>query len=230
MSEQMQYETEQTSSPSTIRIAVAVGTHLACDAYSARLGIEEDFALIPVPGPATAVGRALSSLALQIVVVDPQAIKDPDLAIVRQIHAMPSHPRVVALVAPGDRALATQLVREGVSAAVLKSAAGDELVAAIRWASRGSGWISPQLLRGVLQELHEGPKGTDDRLNRLTAREREVFQLMVDGLGRKQMAERLYLSVDTVRTHTRTIMEKLDVHSATAAVAVALSAGLRPRP
>jgi DNA-binding NarL/FixJ family response regulator len=226
----MEYQTDRAPSPSTLRIAVAVGTNLACDAYAARLAIEEDFALIPIPGTGAAVGRALSSLALQIVVIDPQAIKDPDLAIVRQIHAMSSHPRVVALVAPGDRALATQLVREGVSAAVLKSAAGEELVAAIRWASRDNGWISPQLLRGVLQELHEGPKGTDDRLNRLTAREREVFQLMVDGLGRKQMAERLYLSVDTVRTHTRTIMEKLDVHSATAAVAVALSAGLRPRP
>jgi DNA-binding NarL/FixJ family response regulator len=214
----------------TIRIAIAVGTHLACDAYAARLGTEQDFQLIPVPGNADAVGRALGTLALRIVVIDPQAIKDPDLTIVRQIRSMPNRPMVVALVAPGDRALATQLVREGVSAAVLKSAAGDELVAAIRWASLDSGWISPQLLRGVLQELHEGPKGTDDRLNRLTPREREVFQLMVDGLGRKQMAERLYLSVDTVRTHTRTIMEKLDVHSATAAVAVALSAGLRPRP
>ena len=70
----------------------------------------------------------------------------------------------------------------------------------------------------------------DPRLSKLTARERDIVQLMVDGLGRQRMAEQLNLSIDTVRTHMRTMMQKLDVHSATATVSVALEAGLRPTP
>ena len=217
------------STTTTTRVVIAAGTRLACDAYAARVGSEEDFQVIAVPGSAATLIETLSSLSPQVVVVDPKALEDLDLLFVRGLRSLATNPSIVALVADDDRPLATQLLRTGVCATVIKTASGDELVSAIRWASRGAGWISPSLLRDVVDELDRGTQNDDERLRRLTAREREVLQLMVDGLGRKDMASRLYLSVDTIRTHTRTIMEKLDVHSATGAVSIALAAGLRPR-
>jgi DNA-binding NarL/FixJ family response regulator len=222
-------EIASSADKTTTRVVIAAGTRLACDAYSARVDGEGDLQVIAAPGKAANLGEALVSLAPQVVVLDPKAVGDVDLALVRQLHDLPTNPSIVALIGEGDRALATRLVRSGAAAAVLKTATGEELITAIRWAAQGAGWISPALLRDVVEDLHQQPSQDDERLRRLTAREREVLQLLVDGLGRKEIAQRLYLSVDTIRTHTRTIMEKLDVHSATAAVSVALSAGLRPR-
>jgi DNA-binding NarL/FixJ family response regulator len=212
----------------TTRVIIAVGSRLACDAYTARVGAEEDLLVIPVQGTATTVFESIPTLAPAVVVIDPRATDDGDTSLVSRVLTLSKRPSVVALFAENDRQLATRLLRDGVSAAVLKTAPAEELVSAIRWAAIGTSWVSPRLLRHVLDELHNGSKREDERLQQLSPREREILQLMVDGLGRKQMAARLYLSVDTIRSHTRTIMEKLDVHSATSAVSVALAAGLRP--
>ena len=67
-----------------------------------------------------------------------------------------------------------------------------------------------------------------EKVDRLTQREREVLELMVAGLDRAAIAERLYLSINTVRTHSKNILAKLGVHSSLEAVSVALRAGMRP--
>lgn len=210
-----------------IRVVVAVGTRLACDAYAARLGTEADLTVVPAPGPIASLEQVAPSLSPNVLVVDPRAVQgEPErIAGLRRLRGAPD---IVAVLGDSDRQLALQLVREGVGAAVLKTAPAGELVSAIRWTARGASWISPPILRYVLDGLHRGPVDGDERLRRLTPREREILQLMVDGLNRQEMAAQLFLSVDTVRTHTRTVMEKLGVHSGTAAVSVALTAGLRP--
>lgn len=210
------------------RLVIAVGTKLDCDVYVARMGEEADFLALAAPGPARTVLDAVSGLSPEVLVIDPRALGDRDLDLVAELRALPHCPSIVALVAESDRALAPPLMRDGAAALVLKTAPVDELVSAIRWVSRGAGWISPQLLPFVISELYRTPTNPGGRLARLTAREHEVLQLMVNGMGTKQIAGHLFLSVETIRTHVRTIMEKLDVHSSTAAVSVALASGLRP--
>ena len=75
--------------------------------------------------------------------------------------------------------------------------------------------------------LADGGPDTDD-LAELTPREREVLRCMVDGLKRTEIAERLGLSANTVRTHTQNLLAKLDAHSALEAITVAMRAGMRP--
>ena len=87
------------------------------------------------------------------------------------------------------------------------------------------------LLTGVLRELTAARKHRTESerlVESLTPREREVLRCMVAGLGRKAVAERLYLSPHTVRTHMQNVLGKLGVHSTLAAVALARRAGVGP--
>jgi DNA-binding NarL/FixJ family response regulator len=84
----------------------------------------------------------------------------------------------------------------------------------------------------VLAELcaEERQSEDDERLARLTPRERDVLACMMAGLDRARIARRMVLSTNTVRTHTQNVFAKLDVHSTLEAVSVALRAGFSDRP
>ncbi|WP_239074977.1 LuxR C-terminal-related transcriptional regulator, partial [Streptomyces sp. SID10853] len=91
--------------------------------------------------------------------------------------------------------------------------------------------LPPALLTGVLRELtsaHRHRSEGELLVEALTPREREVLRCMVAGLGRKAVAERLFLSPHTVRTHMQNVLGKLGVHSTLAAVALARRAGVGP--
>ena len=96
-----------------------------------------------------------------------------------------------------------------------------------RGVARGDTWIPPSELGAVLRLLIEDQdrrRDGDDLLESLTRRERDVLFLLVEGSGRKEIAERLQLSANTVRTHLHSLMVKFGVHSTLEVVALA-----RPR-
>jgi DNA-binding NarL/FixJ family response regulator len=91
-------------------------------------------------------------------------------------------------------------------------------------------WMSPTLLTALLSECRADAdqQRAREQLNRLTPRETEVLRLMVNGHNRRQIADQLHVSSETVRTHAQSLQKKLQVHSGVAAVSLALKAGLRP--
>ena len=101
---------------------------------------------------------------------------------------------------------------------------------AIRTVAGGDIWVSPEMLSQVLPEVLMAGDGraAQNHVPALTDREREVLTLMVEGLPNAAIAQRLHLSVHTVRTHTHNLQRKLNVHSKLAAVAYAHRAGIRP--
>lgn len=113
----------------------------------------------------------------------------------------------------------------GASGYLLKSATADHVVQAIREVSRGAapinGYIAAKVL-GMLARLPEPPSGSNSSRYGLTAREREILQLLVEGLSMKQVAARLAVSYHTIDSHQRSIYDKLHVHSRSGAVAKAL--------
>lgn len=219
-----------TTASALIRVLVAANAAIVCDALVSRLDAEPDLVPIAAPGSRAAVERYARAVGQDVVVLDIVEGNREDEELVRALRDGPCNPAVVALVPYGEPALAARIVVAGATGVVLKTASANELVDAIRWTADSASWISPPLLREVIDELHRASSPIGGKaLSLLTHRELEVIQLMVDGLGRRQISDELCLSVDTVRTHMRTIMEKLEVHAATAAVSIALEAGLRPR-
>ncbi|MEU3313244.1 LuxR C-terminal-related transcriptional regulator [Streptomyces sp. NPDC048387] len=144
-----------------------------------------------------------------------------------------AHPgvRTVVLAERDDPRRAAQALQAGASGWVAKDCSLSRLLAVIRGVLREETHLPPALLTGVLRELTAARKHRTDSerlVESLTPREHEVLRCMVAGLGRKDVAARLFLSPHTVRTHMQNVLGKLGVHSTLAAVALARRAGVRP--
>jgi DNA-binding NarL/FixJ family response regulator len=116
----------------------------------------------------------------------------------------------------GDRALLTEALDAGVRGFVLKEAPMDDLLRAVQSVASGGTYVDP-VLAGTLAASSIGKK-----LPELTQRERDVLRLLADGLANEEIGKRLYISAETVRTHVRKAMDKLDADTRTQAVARAL--------
>ncbi|WP_240140116.1 LuxR C-terminal-related transcriptional regulator [Streptomyces sp. MUM 178J] len=139
--------------------------------------------------------------------------------------------RAVVLAEKDDPRRAALALQAGASGWVAKDCSLQRLLAVIRGVLRDETYVAPALLTGVLRELTAARKHRTESerlVQSLTPREREVLRCMVAGLGRKAVAERLFLSPHTVRTHMQNVLGKLGVHSTLAAVALARRAGVGP--
>ncbi len=125
------------------------------------------------------------------------------------------HTRVVALSGHDNKEFVREMLAAGASAYVLKERAFEELSRAVREAMRGRKYLSPEIARGVVDDYVElsGSFGENPAFIVLTAREREVLQQLAEGRSTKEMAAALGVSVKTIETHRRNIMQKLDLHS-----------------
>ncbi|MFD4031571.1 LuxR C-terminal-related transcriptional regulator [Streptomyces sp. NPDC058637] len=139
--------------------------------------------------------------------------------------------RTVVLAEKDDPRRAALALQAGASGWVAKDCSLQRLLAVIRGVLRDETHLPAALLTGVLRELTAARKHRTESerlVESLTPREREVLRCMVAGLGRKAVAERLFLSPHTVRTHMQNVLGKLGVHSTLAAVALARRAGVGP--
>jgi DNA-binding NarL/FixJ family response regulator len=123
---------------------------------------------------------------------------------------------IVLYTGYGDRALLTEALDAGVAGFVLKEAPMDDLLRALRTVASGGQYVDP-VLAGTLAASSVG-----SALPQLTQRERDVLRLLADGLSNEEIGKRLFISAETVRTHVRKAMDKLDADTRTQAVAKAL--------
>jgi DNA-binding NarL/FixJ family response regulator len=141
-------------------------------------------------------------------------------------------PAAHLVVVSGDHdiAHAVEAARAGAVAWVSKEQGADELETVLRGVCQGYSWFPPEMLGEILRQLRDDVRRAredSDPLDVLSPRERDVLASMAEGKRGRQIAEELLISTDTVRTHTRSIFSKLDVHSRLEAVRVARAAGLR---
>ena len=122
--------------------------------------------------------------------------------------------KIIALSMHSDRHFVEEMLRAGVMGYLLKESAFEELIKAVRVVCAGKKYLSPDVTEIVLRDFLAPPGGKGAETERgLTLREREVLQLIAEGRATKEMAERLYISVKTIETHRRNIMDKLNLHT-----------------
>jgi DNA-binding NarL/FixJ family response regulator len=108
-------------------------------------------------------------------------------------------------------------LKAGASGYLLKRTASSKLLEAIRDVHEGGSPMTPQLARRVVQYFSRQPEG-DSSLSRLTPGEKDFLDQLAKGYAYKEIADRMSISIDTVRSYVRTVYEKLHVHSRTEAV------------
>jgi DNA-binding NarL/FixJ family response regulator len=122
---------------------------------------------------------------------------------------------VILYTGYGDRALLTEALDAGVRGFVLKEAPMEDLLRAVRAIAAGGQYVDP-VLAGTLAVA------AGEKVAQLTQRERDVLRLLAEGLSNDEIGKRLFISGETVRTHIRKAMDKLDADTRTQAVAKAL--------
>jgi DNA-binding NarL/FixJ family response regulator len=176
-------------------------------------------------------GNGAEALALahrlrpDVVVMD---IAMPDvngLEATRRLRAELPEVQVVVLTMHADREYVTQVVQAGAAGYVLKQAAAQELVRALRAARAGDAFLHPAATRALIGDYlrrvdDEGPA------DGLTPREREVLRLVARGASNRAIANDLGISVKTVEAHRANLMAKLDMHDRTELVRYAIRTGL----
>jgi DNA-binding NarL/FixJ family response regulator len=213
---------------SAIRLVV-VDDHLTlAEALGARLDAEPDLAVVAAVGSAKQMWAVLEHADVDLVLLDLDLGDTDGLSVARELRDRVPPTRVVIIAAETEPSWVVQAVTYGVSGWVPKDMGLGQLLDTLRGVCRDETWIPAPLLTGVLDLLIRPQRDVDAdaaQLARLTPREREVLQCMVDGMGRAEVAERLFLSQNTVRTHVQHLLAKLGLHSSLTAVALARRAG-----
>lgn len=215
----------------TTRVLVADDHRAFADALAALVGAEEDLIVVGVGTSAATALSLAESLRPDVLLLDVEFPDGDGIEVAERLRTTAPGVRVVVVSGHDDVATAAGAVRAGAIGFVTKEASSEELVGAVRSAAKGQAWVEARLLAGVLGELARGsaPRTPEqEKLDRLTQRERQVLECMVRGLDRGSIARTLFLSTNTVRTHSQRLLAKLEVHSTLEAVALALRAGLRP--
>jgi DNA-binding NarL/FixJ family response regulator len=156
-----------------------------------------------------------------IVLLDIRMPEMDGLEAARRLKQLHPSVGVIMLTAYDDRQFVVEAVRAGARGYVLKARDAEHLIQTVRLVAGGNMVIDPQLVVALADELTQ-TRERDRKAESLTAREVEILQLLAFGHTNKDIADRLFISPDTVKTHLEHIFEKLGASDRTAAVAEAL--------
>jgi DNA-binding NarL/FixJ family response regulator len=205
----------------TIKVAIADDHSLVRQGLRRYLDTADD---IEVVGEAATGEEALALVekaSPDIVLLDIRMPEMDGLEAARRVRDRFPDVGVIMLTAYDDRQFVVEAVRAGARGYVLKARDAEHLIQTVRLVAGGNMVIDPQLVVALAEELST-VKERDRKAETLTAREIEVLQLLAFGHTNRDIAEKLFISPDTVKTHLEHIFEKLGASDRTAAVAEAL--------
>src|SRR5262245_12123937 len=149
-----------------------------------------------------------------VVVMDVRMPGMDGLEATRQLAEQSPDTKVLIFTAYSERSLLGRGLESGAKGYILKEAPHQTLVRAIEKVAQGEGYVDPALMPAFL--------AGKDSSDMLTGREREILQLLADGMSNADVAGRLFISQETVKSHVRHILTKLEADTRTHAVAIAL--------
>jgi DNA-binding NarL/FixJ family response regulator len=219
----------------SIRVLLVDDENLVRSGFKLILDSEGDLEVIGEATNGAEAVEATKKLDPDVVLMDVQMPVQNGLAATREIVALgrTASSRVIILTTFDLDEYVYEALRAGASGFLLKRAPAEDLVAGIRVVAAGDALLAPSVTRRLIDHFaaRPAPRHQDlSLLNALTEREREVFELIAQGLSNAEIAERLFLTEGTVKTHVSHIFEKVEVRDRTQAVIFAYDVGVvRPR-
>src|SRR5258708_4959423 len=193
------------------------------DALAARLEAEDDVEVVAAVHARTPAQCLIVGRYGDVMLLDGDLPERAAIRLCEELCGRDEAPRVIMLSYLSEPERIVDAVRAGASAWVRKDESLEHLLRVIRGVARGETWLPPAEAGKVLRLLmaeRQRQQEADNLLSALTPRERDVLNCLAEGAGRREVADRLHLSANTVRTHLQNLMAKLGVHSTLEAVAV----------
>jgi DNA-binding NarL/FixJ family response regulator len=193
-----------------IRILLADDHILVSEGF--RKLLEPEFEVVGAVGDGRALLKAAEELKPDLVLVDVGMPLLNGLDAARQLKKRMPRLKLVFLTMNPDPDLASEALRIGASGYLLKNSHGDELRKAVRDVVRGMSYVTPQIRQAMEERFIRDPKAAN-RPQHLTARHREILQMIAEGRSPKEIASILGISIRTVRFHKYEIMKELGIAS-----------------
>lgn len=188
------------------RILIAEDHAIVAEGLSRLL--EKDFQVVDVVGNGRDLLESADRLRPDAILVDIGLPLMNGLEAARRIRKTDLRAKLLFLTGNADVTVATEAIRAGAAGYVLKEAASDELLNAIREALNGGTYITPRIAGEVLDNLMRGGTTGKNKTSDLSPREREVLQLLAEGKSYKEMSQLLKISPRTVEFHKENVMIK----------------------
>lgn len=210
----------------TISVLLVEDHHLVREALRALLEEDERFRVVGQAEDGLEAARLAEQLHPDIVVMDVVMPHLNGLEAAARMREMNPPPHVIILSQYDSPAYVAEALLAGAGAYLLKDAAVVELTDAASAVLAGERYLSADLNAEEIEAYLHHRQGTLSPLDRLTGREREVLQMVAEGLTNRQVALRLSISVKTVEKHRFSLMEKLSIRDVTGLVRFALAHGV----
>ncbi len=209
-----------------IRILLAEDHHLVREGLRALLEEQGAFEIVAQAEDGAQALTLAAETHPDVVVMDLRMPNLNGLEATGRLRAMDQPPEVIILSQYSRADYVVEALLAGARGYLLKDAVSDELVHAIQTVLAGQRYLSAQLPQDEIDAYVQRREQMPSPLGRLTAREREVLQMVAEGNTNRQVARRLGISVKTVEKHRFNLMEKLDIRDVTGLVRFALMHGI----
>jgi DNA-binding NarL/FixJ family response regulator len=219
----------------TIRVLVADDQSMVRAGFRMLLAGEEDIEVVAEASNGLEAVDKAARFRPTVVLMDIRMPELDGLEATRRILAADDAARVLILTTFDLDEYIYEALNAGASGFVLKDDPPEQLIAAIRTVAAGEALLSPAITKRVIKQFARIRRPTPPKeFDELTAREQEVFRLIASGLSNTEIAQELYISDTTVKTHVTHILQKLNLRDRVQAVVLAYQTGLveaeTPRP
>jgi len=211
----------------TIRVLVADDQSMVRAGFRMLLAGEQDIEVVAEASNGLEAVDKAARFHPTVALMDIRMPELDGLEATRRILAADNGARILILTTFDLDEYVYEALAAGASGFVLKDDPPEQLIAAIRTVADGDALLSPTITKRVIKQFTRIPRPTPPKeFDELTAREQEVFRLIANGLSNTEIAQELYISDTTVKTHITHILQKLDLRDRVQAVVLAYQTGL----
>ena len=200
------------------------------EGLKAIIGRDIRFEVVGEAGNGRNGHRMAEKLKPDLVIVDISLPDKSGIELTHEIRSLLPETRILIVSMHSKIEYIAEAFQAGATGYVVKESASDRLLAGLESVAKGEYFLDGSVSHQVVKKLMESPikeaKITDAAYGTLTPREQEIMRLLAEGLSRKEIAERLFISPKTVENHRTNIMNKLDLHSTMELVRYAARLGL----
>jgi DNA-binding NarL/FixJ family response regulator len=213
-----------------LRIVVADDHHVVRDGFAELLNTQPDFSVVATASDGATAVQLCSELHPDVVLMDVRMPRMDGIEATRRLAELdPSSPRVLILTTFDLDEYVYDALAAGASGFLLKDGTAERLFDAVRVVAAGEALLAPEVTRRLIGQFvprrQESPRLPAD-IGTLTKRETEILRLVADGLSNIEIANRLVITEETVKTHVSRMLSKLGLRDRTQAVIVAYESGI----
>lgn len=195
-----------------IRVVVADDHPIVRQGLRLLLSVERDFALVGEAKNGAEAVQLVAEARPDVVILDLMMPGSDGLAAIPELRLAWPAARILILTSFTDDEKVVMALQAGASGCMIKDSSPEELLAAIRAVARGESALHPLVAQRLLQSLRRPPP-QEDRFADLTAREIEVLRCVSQGMSNQQIADQLQVSIRTIHSHIRNLLDKLGLEN-----------------